>query len=152
MPIVRYVAVAIGIVGALACAAAAQHLPQYVMDPQGRIESVTTAEGTTTYAYYGSGQIREVRRPDGTRDSFREDPDGGPGLANPLSHAGAARAGARTVLSSSKDGAEVAVAELPSSIRSASGNPRPSAQSTAPPRGMIPRTSAERLAGSKLEQ
>jgi RHS repeat-associated protein len=44
--------------------------PLYTKDSRGRIETVTTAQGTTRYAYYDDGILSEVQYPDGTRDTF----------------------------------------------------------------------------------
>ncbi len=44
--------------------------PTYTKTREGRIESVTTAGGTTRYSYFADGLISEVVHPDGSRDTF----------------------------------------------------------------------------------
>src|SRR5437762_974494 len=45
----------------------------YTRNADGRIETVTTSEGTTRYSYFPDGEIREAARSDGSRDSYDQD-------------------------------------------------------------------------------
>lgn len=45
----------------------------YTRDADGRLETVTTSEGTTGYSYYPDGEIRAVNHPDGRREAYDHD-------------------------------------------------------------------------------
>jgi RHS repeat-associated protein len=48
----------------------AQAETTYTRDAEGRIASVTTPAGTTSYLFYPDGEVKEVLYPDGTGDTF----------------------------------------------------------------------------------
>lgn len=56
----------------LATAASAQETT-YEKDAQGRIAAVTTAQGTTRYAYFEDGLVASVERPDGTKETYEHE-------------------------------------------------------------------------------
>lgn len=46
---------------------------RYTIEPAGRIETITTPEGTTRYNYFPDGLISAVQYPDGTRETFKHE-------------------------------------------------------------------------------